>query len=1476
MTQPNAPNVATAGAVALDVEPDARGFYPKLRAQVLPQADALGREFGRQMSAPMVDHIARGMDDGVRRGGRPAAAAAGRVGRDAGAEMGRGLRQRVEAALRTLPDVEIDADSSAIERKVANVRRQLVELGGKTIDVDIDEEEALAKLQALRTQLAQLARDVEKVREAGGNIELDVDALAAGAQLTRLRNQILEARRAAERPIEVKAELSGRFEGELRRRMAAAQASLPDIRLDVDSSDTDRELFRLRSEIAALGDARIGVDLDAAAALAQIRRIQAELAALGNRSANVQVRADTAKATAELGAFSAFARAVESNDIDIDVDVDTGAATAQIAGLVAASAAGAGGMQILISVGALLAPIIVPAAAAAAAAVGAIGPAAIAGAAGIGVLLLGFSGVFGAISKINQQQQAAGRSASSLAGQQSRIAGAVASLQSAERSLANTRANARSAEVRSLGQIEAAERNLAAAQRAARIAQEGLTAARRDARRAMEDLESSVANGALAERDAILSVSEAREALDEVMTNPRTTQGERQRAQLAYDQAVQNLEDIRRRNQRLSEEQAESNRRGVEGSTQVQAARERIGDADERVAESQRALIDARRAADDQARQSAFQIAQAQSAVVNAQRSLAEAHRAAGAAATSAGAQQRDALAGLSAPAREFVRYIMSIKDEFGGLQDAAEAGLLPGVQAGIEALLPALPTVERLIFRLASAMGELFTRAGQALASPFWLDFLDTLGEFAGPAFDTFGDFLGGMARGFASLLTAFMPFSQSFGEGLADMADGFAEWAAGLSSSDGFASFIDYVRENGPVLLDFLGDLIGFVIDLGKLLAPLGALMLRGFAVLFDWLNGLDTGQLALLAGAIGAVVAVLVVAAGGPIAAVVIGLTLLVAAVVWAWQRFEVFRTVVTIVFDALRTVVVWFVTNIWIPYVQFIINWVRFAADAYLWLWRNVIAPAFAAIGAIISDWWNQVAYPIFRLISIVIRTIVVPIIMFLWRNVVQPAFAGIRLAISVAWAAIQVIFGLWQIALRLVGAAFVTFYRVFVKPYVDLIVNAITYAWTRWIRPALLALGTIIETQVAPAFRRGVLAIQKAWDTVANIVKTPVRIVVNTVLNDGLLAAYNKVAEIFNVNPKNVRIPLPKGFAGGGYVSGMGGPTSDSIMARLSNGEYVIPAHIVRAFGVQFFDWLIGKSPAGGKSTKPGDGSEGLAFAEGGFVGRIKGLWNGLKDPLGWIKGQVSGLVDRIPGAAAFVDVIKSMGRKLTAGVLDWLGDKITNRSGGGGKYLGPVSDDVRDIQQWIKAQAGKPYIWAGAGPAGYDCSGAVGSVYLMHHGRSPHSRIFNTESMGPYFPKAGHGVFTAGWAHPGQRGASPGVGHTAGNLAGLAFESRGGDGFVIGNRASSVDSFAHVGTYDTGGWLLPGLTVAYNGTGERERVLTGPQWDGVEKALAGRAGGGTSKSVTYLIQPRQAVLDEVGLRSITAEAELRERVGRQE
>lgn len=71
-----------------------------------------------------------------------------------------------------------------------------------------------------------------------------------------------------------------------------------------------------------------------------------------------------------------------------------------------------------------------------------------------------------------------------------------------------------------------------------------------------------------------------------------------------------------------------------------------------------------------------------------------------------------------------------------------------------------------------------------------------------------------------------------------------------------------------------------------------------------------------------------------------------------------------------------------------------------------------------------------------------------------------------------------------------------------------------------------------------------------------------------------------------------------GFASGGYVTGPGTTTSDSIPARLSTGEYVLRAEAVRRVGVDFLHALNG-GLFGPRWSGPR-----LAFADGGLVPEV--------------------------------------------------------------------------------------------------------------------------------------------------------------------------------------------------------------------------------------------------------------------------------
>ena len=120
----------------------------------------------------------------------------------------------------------------------------------------------------------------------------------------------------------------------------------------------------------------------------------------------------------------------------------------------------------------------------------------------------------------------------------------------------------------------------------------------------------------------------------------------------------------------------------------------------------------------------------------------------------------------------------------------------------------------------------------------------------------------------------------------------------------------------------------------------------------------------------------------------------------------------------------------------------------------------------------------------------------------------------------------------------------------------------------------------------------------------------------------------------------------EGYASGGFVSGPGGPRDDSILARLSDGEFVMNANAVQKFGPDFFDALNTGQVPGRASI-----DEGLLEGVPGFF--LGGFIDSVGDALGSAADAVKSAVDSVVDAVG--DIISGIGdtvRGLVEGILD--------------------------------------------------------------------------------------------------------------------------------------------------------------------------------------------------------------------------------
>ncbi|MFI6986022.1 transglycosylase SLT domain-containing protein [Embleya sp. NPDC050154] len=356
------------------------------------------------------------------------------------------------------------------------------------------------------------------------------------------------------------------------------------------------------------------------------------------------------------------------------------------------------------------------------------------------------------------------------------------------------------------------------------------------------------------------------------------------------------------------------------------------------------------------------------------------------------------------------------------------------------------------------------------------------------------------------------------------------------------------------------------------------------------------------------------------------------------------------------------------------------------------------------------------------------------------------------------------------------------------------------------------------TDIKESLRSTVDGIRSIWDGVSKAFGSPVKFVLETVWNNGLLKAWNFINDLWG--GKDIA-PVETGsipaYATGGPISGPGTATSDSILARLSNGEFVQPVTAVQHYGPAVMEGLRTRSiprealtayaTGGPVSVSRGGVKDGLpAYSWGGIVdvikdpiGSAKGAWNSawewgkdrVHDGIAYARGRMADGWDKTVGkwlamagnwaagnvqSPMLADMVRGVPKEVAAGISAFIrgvdAQDARENGSGGAKVAGALA--------WAQTQAGKPYQWGGSGNPSWDCSGFMAAIEEVILGRAPRRKWTTFDFDGSRAP--------AGWKQnlqaPFMIGiTNNGVGHTAGTLGGVNVESRGGDGVIVGPRA---------------------------------------------------------------------------------------------
>lgn len=1383
-----------AGTAYISVLPTLKGFQSKLKSEL----EALGTE----VNVPVKPKVVPETKEESKKDGE----AAGGAFADA-------FRARVTAALKSLPKAEITAESSDADRKIAEIRAELESLSSKRIGIDIDEADALAKVDALKAELTFLGEHDPRIAVRVDTAEAFAALDEIGAKLDRTLTPDLapEGERAA-----------GTWAESFRARLEASVASLPDIEIRANSSGVDIAIAEIRAQMDSLSSKRIGVDIDEKSALTQVAALKAALEEISREHPSTEIRVDTMAAAAKLAEITAEVNSLDRKTVTEEVKVDdkgTAAATGQ-------------GMSGLMMTMLALAPAALPIAAAVVPAIAGIGVAAVAAGAALGVIKMGLSGISEALSAMDAQDTASVANAQSNANAtrdavrglaDARAAAAESAISSAER-VAGAQQSLSDAERTSAEQVKAAlqrqaaaEQSLADAQRQAMRAQMDLTNARQAAGRSLEDLRIAARQADLDQRSATLALAQAQQAMASVRANPFAAPGQMAGAQLALDQAKLAAERSTITKGRSGEDLAKATTQGVEGSSGVQSAQQAVltasqsvGNAQQQVANSAQAVAEAQisaaekvataqQALGDAYRQQAIQARQGAESIQKAMEAVAAAQMGNQSAANATNA----AMAKLTPTGREFVQFLRSIKPQFDAIGAAAQNGLLPGLQAGITSLLPVLPQIAGFVGLIAKALGTMAAQAGAALASPFWQHFFQVLSTQIVPALQTMGQIFGNLFKGAAQVFLALLPMAAQFGQSLVDMSKDFAN----VGDSPQFKALLGYITESVPpvtALLHGLGDIVGVILPP---LAALGLAIVTALSkiapqlvplkpVLHTISDGLSTvvsvvGD--LISGALPPLVELLKFL--GPL---LVPIAVGILAVVVGIKAFAVAKGIIEGISIAWKILSFIFGVSPIFIIITAIIAFVAVLVYAYnnSETFRNIVQNAFHVIGVAIG--------------------VLGDIFSWLYEHAVKPAFEACAVIIGWVWDnLLKPYFEIIKIEIQILGAIFGWLYDHAIKPAWDAICLVIDFAWNNIIKPLFEDFKNGIAL-IPTAFQVGIDLIKSIWDTLRKIVGTPVKWVIDVIYNNGIVKLWNTLADFIGAGHLNAldTSGIPS-FAGGGLLGGYapGGP--DTIPALLSPGEAVLVPEVVRALGPSTI-LALNAEYSGRPATVVGSGIP--SFAGGGIIDSVLGFVGGalgdvakfLTDPIGEIK--------KLLGNAPLIDMLAHIPNKIVTDAANWLWSHLF---GGGSKSAGAPAGGAQ-LDQWIAAAIGL----TGVGPT---WSIPLHTLIGRESGGDPKAINLTDSNAQAGHPSQGlmQTIPSTFAAYRDPRLSADITDPVANIVAGINYiKAVYGSIFSVQQAVGATpQGYAGGGlVLDDGGWLPPGYSTVLNATGRPEAVLTAEQF----------------------------------------------------
>lgn len=1369
----------------------------------------------------------------------------GRSGRTGGDTFADRFRQRLQQAARSMPDMQVGADTSEADRELANLRRRLAQLGDRRIGVDMDAGEAMQEMQALQ-------RELERLQRSSADVQVQADTAAALAQLAQVQAEV-DRLRGANPQVQADADV------------ARAAAMLAALQQQANRLDGERVTVHASADVAGA----LGGLMSLRGALAGLSVLAGpQIAAIG--AGIVGLAGPLAAGAAGFGGLAAVAvpsigrisEALKAQEQAEKTAVGTAAQAQQQA------LAAAGARQQL--------------------------------AAAIRNAAYAHRQALEQVRQAEQQVADAQRSARQAQEELTRARqDARRQLEDLRNQLASTRLSVEEAQL-GVEQARASWQQYAAAAQAAQqkvaAAQSALAAAQAAQQKVAADPTATDA----AKQQAQANVDAAKQALKSAQDQKRAADLAARQAELNYRQSIQRLKEQQLQLRRLVQDERSASRAGVEGSDQVKAARERLAEASRRITDAERALANARANVARVDAQSAEQVASARRAVASAALAGASANQQLAYSMAQLSPLENAVMTAWKGLTDAFTAWQRALQPAvlplmirgIGMLQSALPL-LTPIVLAAADAVgglmdqvavFAKSPVFTQFVSTITSMVGPAITSFGQ-IGLNLITAFMGIVNAFA-PIGITFLGVIEQMTGAFARFATglvndpAFQRFSTSMVNTLSNL---------GPTIAKVFAEIGPTLREILPTLGQIFSNVRQFAGTVATALLPMLTAVVPVVVQIVEWFTRLFTvlrpSDIQVLVGAFLAYKAALIavrlvtmawaaaqaalnfVLTANPIGLVVIAIGLLVAAFVLVYRRSETFRTIVQAAWSGIKTAIsaAWAFIR---PVFDAIGRVLKVVLPVAFTVLRTYVKVVWTAISVYIRTYW-AIIRGVFLAIRAVITNVVVPVFRWLWANVIRPIWNSIRGHISTVWNnGIKPIFDRLRDGVGRLGGYFRTG------------VDAIRRAWDKLRDAAKRPVAFVINT----VWNGGIV---RMWNAVAKLVP-----------------GVGKLDEIKGFARGGVvgagRYGVLPGYAPGrdtmlaAVSPGEAWIRPDATRALGADFIYGLNAAAARG----------GTAGAARFLAESGGPQFGLGGIVGGFLRSAKNLFTG--GLVNTAKKAFSPLLDiaqRSIGGTAFGDLALATTRGLVGKILGFF-KPLEEKIGGDGKkvvrvaekYVGISGNPNRFTREW--GMDGLPW-----------CGMFVGSVFKEAGAKKALSRVSWPPLVSSYtsLPRvsranarpgdlalyrgdAGHiniytgkGAITIGGNESNSVRKQSGYINSASSIRRPAFALGGivpqmlRQDLADNNRRSTplatqlLRAVAGAPTlYDDGGWLPPGITAVANYTRRPEAVLTGRQME----ALAGAAKVGTAGGTTYVVYPREHTLTEAGLERMTRRQDALARIGR--